>query len=135
MRECTDLRIYISGKIGEEVISDATRQKFARAEKMLKDRGNQPINITGEWMQQSMRWAFEWQQTRLYYEAILLYDLHVLSSCRAIYMLEDWKDSPGAKSELTFARATGKLVFFQDLEDAQLFRLDYEIPEDVWVPL
>lgn len=135
MRECTDLRIYISGKIGEEVISDATRQKFARAEKMLEDRGNHPVNITGEWMQQSMRWAFEWQQTRPRYEAILLYDLHVLSSCRAIYMLEDWKDSPGAKLEFAFARAIGILVFFQDLEDAQLYRLADEIPEDMWVPL
>lgn len=28
--------IYISGKIGEEVISEATRQKFAKAEEMLK---------------------------------------------------------------------------------------------------
>ena len=26
------MRIYISGKIGEEVISDATREKFAKAE-------------------------------------------------------------------------------------------------------
>ena len=26
----TGFRIYISGKIGEEVISEATRQKFAR---------------------------------------------------------------------------------------------------------
>ena len=30
------MRIYISGKIGEEVISDATREKFARAERMLE---------------------------------------------------------------------------------------------------
>jgi hypothetical protein len=29
------MRVYISGKIGEEVLSEATRKKFARAEKML----------------------------------------------------------------------------------------------------
>lgn len=32
------MRVYISGKIGEEVISDETRQKFAAAQKMLEDR-------------------------------------------------------------------------------------------------
>lgn len=39
------MRVYISGKIGEEVISDATRQKFAKAEKMLQDRGYDVFNI------------------------------------------------------------------------------------------
>ena len=38
-------RIYISGKICEEVISDATRQKFARAEEMLKELKNQNADV------------------------------------------------------------------------------------------
>ena len=33
----TGFRIYISGKIGEEVISEATRQKFAKAEELVKE--------------------------------------------------------------------------------------------------
>ena len=33
------MKIYISGKIGEAVISEATRQKFAKAEKMLEAKG------------------------------------------------------------------------------------------------
>ena len=31
------MKVYISGKIGEEVISEATRQKFAEAEQMLRE--------------------------------------------------------------------------------------------------
>ena len=30
------MKVYISGKIGEEVLSDAPREKFAKAEAYLK---------------------------------------------------------------------------------------------------
>jgi hypothetical protein len=44
------MKVYISGKIGEEVISDATRQKFVRAEKMLEAKGYDVFNPTDpEW--------------------------------------------------------------------------------------
>lgn len=33
------MKVYISGRIGEEVISDETRQRFAKAEEMLKAKG------------------------------------------------------------------------------------------------
>ena len=32
-------KVYISGKIGEEVLSDATREKFAKAEEYIKAKG------------------------------------------------------------------------------------------------
>ena len=39
-------KIYISGKIGEEVLSDETRKKFAKAEKMLRSKGYDVFNPT-----------------------------------------------------------------------------------------
>jgi len=44
------MRFYISGKIGEEVISEATRRKFAAVEAMLQAKGYETFNPTsGEW--------------------------------------------------------------------------------------
>ena len=40
------MKVYISGKIGEAVISDETRQKFDAAEKMLQDKGYRVFNPT-----------------------------------------------------------------------------------------
>ena len=39
-------KVYISGKIGEEVLSDATREKFAKAEALLKSKGYDVFNPT-----------------------------------------------------------------------------------------
>ena len=42
------MRVYISGKIGEEVISEATRQKFERAERMLEEHFNPEFDLRFE---------------------------------------------------------------------------------------
>ena len=34
--------------------------------------------------------------------------------CDAIFMLSDYKDSPGARAELAFAQAIGMEVVYQD---------------------
>ena len=156
------MRVYISGKIGEEVISEATRQKFARAEAMLmakgyevfnpcdekwqrtlrrsyeKDRQHEEawiVNPASEAFQETMKQAFEWRELRRNLPDILLYDLHWLRTCDAIYMLEDWTKSDGANLELDFAQATGKKVLWQREEDAQCFRDDSDNYMDVWLPI
>ena len=53
------MRVYISGKIGGEVISDATRQKFARAEEILKAKGYQVFNPCDERWQKILRREYE----------------------------------------------------------------------------
>ena len=133
------MRVYISGKIGEEVISEATRQKFERAERMLEQHFNPefdpPVNPASEAFQDTMRQVFERRGLSQDLPNILLYDLHWLQRCAAIYMLADWTESDGANVELDFARATGKRIFWEREEDAQCFYGDDETAEDVWLPI
>lgn len=133
------MRIYISGKIGEEVISEATREKFARAERMLERHFNPEfdmiVNPASEAFQDTMRQALERRGFRQDLPHILLYDLHWLQRCDAIYMLADWTKSDGANVELDFARATGKRIFWEREEDAQLNSEDWEYYEDAWLPI
>ncbi len=105
------MKVYISGKIGEEALSEATRGKFAKAEKMLKAEGFDVFNPTVSGLGKCAEEAAKKYGTTFYME-ILIYDLMALKSCDAIYMLPDWMDSPGATVELHYAMATGKKVLF-----------------------
>lgn len=139
------MRVYISGKIGEKVISDATRQKFARAEEMLKAKGYEVFNPTNEKWQQLLKDYYEIQyydhqmtipaNAACFYTYCLLRDLMAMALYDAVYFLEDWDKSPGANVEYSFASATGKKMLWQRLEDAQVFRSDDEKAEDVWLPI
>lgn len=138
------MRVYISGKIGEEVISDATRQKFARAEEMLKAKGYEVFNPCDERWQKVLRREYEhdkyvespWLTSKFldFYAYCLLRDLMVLATKDAIYMLADWTESGGANVELDFARATGKQLFWESKEDALVFNND-EDHYNVWLPI
>ena len=122
------MRVYISGKIGEEVISDATRRKFGRAEEMLRAKGHEVFNPTSEKWQRTLRRTYEkdlkaesaWIEGTFpdLYTYCLLRDLMTLSTKDAIYLLEDWRESPGATAEYYFAKATGKRMYFADRRDA-----------------
>lgn len=98
--------VYISGKIGEEVLSEATREKFAKAEKWLKAQGYDVFNPTTSGLGKAAEQAAKKYATTFYKE-ILLYDLMALKRCDAIYMLPDWKHSPGALVEYFYAKAVG----------------------------
>lgn len=111
-------RIYISGKIGEEVISEATRQKFAKAEELLKDVFGAEIvdviNPAADHIQDALKMHYSMKGINPWYEETLLYMLHWLETCTAIYMLPDFLNSPGAKAEHAFAIATKKKIFYAD---------------------
>lgn len=118
------MKVYISGKIGEKVISDATRQKFARAEEMLKAEGYTVFNPTSKSWQEylSIVWSVEPPIKSMdKYSFILLEDLQKLAKYDAVYFLEDWDKSPGANAEHSFAMATGKKILFASREQAALF--------------
>ena len=139
------MNVYISGKIGEEVISDATRQKFARAEEMLKAKGYEVFNPCDEKWQRLLKREYEhdkyvkspWMDGEFpsFYAYALLRDQMVLSTKDAVYFLEDWEKSPGANAEYSFAMAIGKKLLWQDLFDARVYHDDDEKPEDVWLPI
>ena len=111
-------RIYISGKISEEVISEATRQKFAKAEELLKECFGEEnvtiINPACDYIRDALKMHYSMKGVNPWYEETLLYMLHWLESCTAIYMLPDFLDSPGAKAEHAFAIATKKKIFYAD---------------------
>ena len=138
------MKVYISGKIGEEVISEATRQKFAKAEEMLKAKGYEVFNPCDERWQNTLKREYEndqyvkspWLTDKFpdFYAYALLRDLMVLSTKDAIYVLADWTESDGANVELDFARATGKQLFWENKEDALVFN-NNEDEYSVWLPL
>lgn len=138
------MRVYISGKIGEEQLSEATRQKFAKAENMLKSKGFEVFNPTTsgfgayaeEFVKNYNKCLPENMCKRKWYDQILLMDLDALATYHAIYLLDDWQDSDGANAEYSYAMAIGKKIFFQSKEDAAVFRNDsIETLEDVWLPI
>ena len=139
------MKVYISGKIGEEVISEATRQKFARAEAMLRAKGYEVFNPADERWQRTLRREYDndqyvkspWLTGKFpdFYSYCLLRDLMVLSTKDAIYMLADWGQSNGANMELDFATATGKQRFWELKEDAKVFCDDAGRYLDVWLPI
>ena len=144
LKNMKKMKIYISGKIGEEVISDDTRQKFAKAEAMLKAKGFEVFNPTCDEWQRHVRMMYEkdrnakepWLEGKFpdLYGYTLLRDLMVLSTKDAIYMLADWTKSDGANVELDFARATGKQIFWENKEDALVFG-DDDNNYNVWLPI
>lgn len=137
------MRVYISGKIGEEVVSEATRQKFARAEAMLRAKGYEVFNPCNENYQRHLAFNIGHIEKECLslnipfnrYAEILMQDLYWMKQCDAIYMLADWGQSNGANVELDFATATGKQRFWQQEEDAKLFCDDAGNYTDVWIPL
>lgn len=116
------MRIYISGKIGEKVISEATRQKFARAAKMLAahgDKKNTVIDPASEYIQMCIETHYSMKGQAPWYDETLLYMLHWLQTCTAVYMLADWKKSPGATAEYWYAVAAGRSIYFESEQDAR----------------
>ena len=125
------MRVYISGKIGEEVISEATRLKFARAEEMLRAKGYEVFNPCDETWQGALYMNWKVAEATVgvggcvsRYGYYLLKDLQKLAVCDAVCFLDDWRWSPGAKAEYYFAKATGKRMFFQDWYDAREYLFD-----------
>ena len=117
------MRVYISGKIGEEVTSEATRQKFAKAQKELEAKGYEVFNPTCEKWQHHLIQGYgkDIQQTLAppggpisKYAYFLLRDQMALATKNAIYMLKDWTQSHGARAEREFALANGIQVIYEE---------------------
>lgn len=132
------MKVYISGKIGEESPRPETLAKFQAAEEMLKRKGFEVFVPTKSGLGRSAELMshvhirlrervkgycdliaeLDYSKTRDWYSCIMLLDLGELSWCDAIYMLPDWKQSPGAMVEYYYAIATKKKLFFSEEKDA-----------------
>ncbi len=109
------MRVYISGKIGEEVLSDATRDKFAEAESYLHEWGFDVFNPTTSGLGELAEKRAKERGTDFYTEIMNL-DLEQLRHCDVIYMLRDWQDSPGAVREFMEANRLGLEVIFDQYQ-------------------
>ena len=114
--------IYISGKMGEKILSEATVKKFEEAHRKMEEAGWSVINPASYVFQQDAQRKVgsdieEYKQTGFvnldWYAGMLLYDMEVLALCDAIYMLSDWQDSPGATAEYYYAKACKKEIIFE----------------------
>lgn len=98
------MKVYISGKITGLKPVDYLK-KFAIAEKKLNNEGHEVINPakTNATLPKSTT-----------YEQYMDMSMLMLSMCDAIYMLNNWKDSPGANREKEQAEKNGMMVLYQE---------------------
>lgn len=123
--------------MGEKSLSEATRDKFAKAEERLKAEGWDPINPATDdyqdFMQSVLAEAFEdWEDSDIEgewneYAEMLMHDLRIISLCDALYMLADWKQSPGATAEHAYAKALGKEIRY----DVEVMEGDHALVADL----
>lgn len=93
-------RVYIAGKI-TGLIREEFLENFSRAEVEIRASGNIPINP-------SRLYVYD-----LSYEDYIKIDRILLRSCDEIYMLSNWKDSPGARKEWEWAIAIGMKIWYE----------------------
>lgn len=89
-------RVYISGKI-TGLSEKEWAENFEAAEKALTEAGYRVINPAKV-------------QADLDYSEYLTIDIILLGRCDAIYMLDNWQDSNGAKAERATAEALNLTV-------------------------
>ena len=100
------MKVYISGKVTGE-FRDKCRYKFGYYATRLREQGHSVINPFA--MFNDMRGDFDKEdEMTICFAAITV--------CDAVYMLEDWHDSEGAKMEHKFALDHGKKIIYQTAE-------------------
>lgn len=95
------MKIYISGKISGTDLTE-TRKRFAAAAKVMKRIGVEPINPLENGLSEHDSW-----------EAHMLKDIIDLLQCNAIYMLQGWQDSKGARIEHYIATEIGIPIMYE----------------------
>lgn len=55
-----------------------------------------------------------WQFTEDQYADVLLKDFEIIKDVDALWMMNDWRESPGATAEHAFAEALGKKIFYEE---------------------
>ena len=81
------MKIYISGKISGTDLTE-TRKRFAVVAKAMKRLGYEHVNPLDNGLSEYDTW-----------EAHIIKDIATLLQCKAIYMLQGWEESKGARIE------------------------------------
>lgn len=95
------MKIYISGKISGTDLTK-TRKRFAAAAKVTKRLGYEPVNPFENGLSEHDRW-----------DAHMLKDIADLLQCHAIYMLQGWQESKGARIEYYIATEIGMHIMYE----------------------
>jgi hypothetical protein len=99
------MKIYIAGKITGEPI-DRCKVKFSAIEEALRKIGLSPVNPFKLGCKDS--WSFTQCKP---------FNFKAIAHCQAIFMLEDFQDSPGALAELQEAKRRKLTVYYQSADD------------------
>lgn len=99
------MKIYISGQI-TGLDSQEARAKFDEAERILIEKGYSPVNPM------KLNVAIEGKT----WEEYMLDDLRLLFDCDAIYLLDNWQASKGARIEYHIAQEMGMIIHLMDKE-------------------
>lgn len=91
------MKIYISGSITNDF---NYKEKFKQAEEKLLKMGHAVLNPT------VIPPIFSHKEH-------MYIDYAMIDICDALYMLEDWEDSEGAKTEHEYALKNGKKIYFE----------------------
>ena len=95
------MKIYISGKISGTDLTE-TRKRFAAVAEATKRLGYEPVNPLENGLSEHDTW-----------KAHMLKDIADLLQCKAIYMLQGWKESKGARIEHYIATEIGLPIMYE----------------------
>lgn len=95
------MKIYISGKISGTNLTE-THARFAAVAKAMKRLDYEPVNPLENGLSEHDSW-----------EAHMLKDIADLLQCNAIYMLQGWQESKGARIEHYIATEIGMPIMYE----------------------
>ena len=119
-KEPATMRIYISGKISGLPLN-AVQERFEDAESLLSELGFDVVNPLKNGLDPNEKWITH-----------LCKDIELLDSCDAIYMMDNWVESRGARHEYNFAMIENKDIWFETnviSQDKEVLRIQNAIYE------
>lgn len=98
-------KVYISGKM-RGLDPEQFTPCFEKARQFLESKGYEVVNPV-DFEEEKMKTCECWAD-------FIIFDLPILKTCNAIYMLQNWQDSWGAKVEFNFANGHGLEILYQE---------------------